>query len=275
MIEELDILGTILVSLQNDALQREDVLQYFEKNADLLKNNLESAYYVYKTKSLSELVKINLPKYYENRDLILSNNAEYTVVKTQVIEKVKNAFDDLPKLYLVPCLGLFASNGWAQELDDKYHICLALEFPHKYVDMTLAHEIAHSLNKPRYDTILDGLYNEGFATYISSFLCPGYPEEEYLFNKKDWYGKCLDWLERNKHKIMEDSVQPFIVMEPNHLLYFSGGNKTYPRVGYVIGYEYLKFLGVQYSVEELRNLNHNQSRNASEFQEFLRTYHLA
>lgn len=215
------------------------------------------------------MVKDNLASYFENKELILSNREEFSEVRDQLIDKVKRAFVDIPELFLVPCIGLFSSNGWAQELDEKHHICIALEFPHEHMGITLAHEIAHSLIEANYSTILDGLYNEGYATYVSSILYQGYNEEEYLFKDREWYLGCLGWIDRNRSKILEESVKAFKVLDEHHLFYFGGGNVNYPRIGYAIGYGYLKFLNEKYTIEELRSFGKKESKNESEFREFI------
>jgi hypothetical protein len=273
MIKELDIIGSIIESLKRGDLTQEKLLLYFQNNSALLRNNIESAYVRYGKENLHELVKDNFARYFEHEELVLSNRKEFSVVKDQVIDKVKRAFDNIPELFLVPCLGLFSSNGWAQELEGKRHICLALEFPHEHMDITLAHEIAHGLSEGNWSTVLDGLYNEGYATFVSSLLYPGHNEEEYFFMDKEWYLGCLDWLDRNRHKILEDSVKAFKVLDEYHLFYFGGGNADCPRIGYVIGYEYLKFLNEKYSLKELQGFGIRAEEMESEFKSWCWSRH--
>jgi len=121
MIKELDIIGSILESLKRGDLTQEELLLYFQSNSALLQSNIESAQARYRKESLPELVQDNLARYFEVKELILSNREEFSVVCDQVIAKVKRAFVNVPELFLVPCLGLFSSNGWAQELDGKHH----------------------------------------------------------------------------------------------------------------------------------------------------------
>jgi len=269
MIKTLDICGSVIESLDRGDLTEDELLRYFHNNAALLNNSIESAYVRYGTRSLPELAKNNLSRCFESKEIILSNKTKFSTVSEQVIDKVKAAFTVIPEMHLVPCLGLFSANGWAQEVDQKRYICLALEITHEHMEIILAHEIAHGLGKEIYRTILNGFYNEGFATYVSSFLIPGYSEGAYLLYGQDWYLGCLNWIDANRSKILEDSARAFQVLDEHHLYYFGSSNVNHPRVGYAIGYEYLKFLGEKYTLDELRTFGEGENQNTDEFKQFI------
>ena len=243
MFKELVIIGTIITLLINGDLTEEKLLLYFENNKTLLRSNIEYAFVKYKKDKLDEIVKDNFNKYLENKSLILSNYRRFSVVKDQVIENIESNYDNnIPEINLVLCIGLFSHGGWAEKIDDKHHIFIALERISEDMDMDifLTHEIAHCLSEENWNTVLDGFYREGYATYVSSVLCPGHNEEAYLFMDKKLYTSCLDWIDKNRNRIYEDSGKALEVLSEYHKFYFTTKyNVNYPNIGYVIGYEYM------------------------------------
>lgn len=270
MIEELDIIGNIIESMKNGDLTEEELILYFENNNAVLRSNIEQAFARYEKDKLNEVVRENFTKYVENKALILSNNRGFSAVKGQVIDKIESTYNgNIPDIILVPCIGLFSNGGWAEKVNEKYHICVALELPHENMDIILTHEIAHGISEDNWNTVLDGFYREGHATYVSSVLCPSHDEEEYLFMEKKQYINCLDWIDKNRDKIYEDSSKDLEVLNEYHKFYFSTRHSPYPNVGYVIGFKYLRYLNRKYTIKALRRFGKEETKNESEFEKFI------
>ncbi|MCW4048707.1 MAG: hypothetical protein NWE89_03115 [Candidatus Bathyarchaeota archaeon] len=238
-------------------------------NQRLLKSNIEQAYFKYGEENLSEVVKQVFPKIIDNRELILSNLRRLTKIKDQVSEKVVSVYGNVPDVTIVPCVGLFVASGWANK-EGEYHVFIALEFPHREMDIILSHEVAHAVSQDTWDTVLDGFYREGHAVYVSSVLYPGHGDEEYLFMSEELYHKCLKWMETNREKILKDSTEPLKVLNRYHKFYFTTGyNPDYPNIGYVIGYHYVKYLNRKYSLPELLDFGLKKKETETEFTDFI------
>lgn len=236
MIKVLDIAANLLASLENGTLSEDEALHYFMDNQRLLRSNIEQAYAKYGEEDLAWVVRRVFPEIIGKRELILSNQRRLTEIKDQVSEKVGSVYGSVPEVVIVPCVGLFVASGWASK-EGGHHVFIALEFPHRNMDIILAHEVAHAVSQDTWDTVLDGFYREGHAAYVSSVLFPGHGDEEYLFMSKELYRKCLEWMEANREKILKDSVEPLKVLNRHHKFYFTTGyNPDYPNIGYVIGY---------------------------------------
>jgi hypothetical protein len=272
MIKDLDIMRNVIESIHEGDLTEEKLLIYFENNKAVLKRNIEQAFIKYKKDKFNEIVRDNFNKYLENKELILSNNRSYSVVKDQVVNNIERAYDDnIPDVVLVPCVGLFSAGGWADEINETHHIFIALEMPHENMDIILTHEIVHGISEDTWNTVLDGFYREGHAVYVSSVLCPGHDEEEYLMMDRERYIRCLDWMDKNRDKIYEDSTKPLKVLNEHHKYYFTTGYSAYPNIGYVIGYKYLQYLNKKHTIDELRTFGKQGSKKKSEFKEFIFT----
>jgi hypothetical protein len=187
-----------------------------------------------------------------------------------VIDDIESAYDDdLPDVILVPCIGLFSAGGWADKIDGVHHIFIALEMPHENMDVIMTHEIAHGISEDDWNTVLDGFYREGYAAHVSSVLCPGRNEEEYLLMDKERYMRCLDWIGKNRNRIYEDSFKALKVLNEYHMFYFTTGYSDYPNIGYVIGCKYLQYLSKKYTMNELRTFGKIVSENEGEFKTFI------
>jgi hypothetical protein len=122
-----------------------------------------------------------------------------------------------------------------------------------------------------WNTVLDGFYREGYATYFSSMLFPGYNDEEYLFMSRELYKKCLVWMELNWEKILKDCVDPLEVLNIHHKFYFTTWhNPDYPNIGYVIGYHYVKHLNNKYSLTDLVDFGLKKEEKEREFVKYIK-----
>lgn len=269
MIKGLDIAASLLASLENGTLSEDEALHYFMDNQRLLRSNIEQAYAKYGEEDLAWVVRRVFPEIIGKRELILSNQRRLTEIKDQVSEKVGSVYGSVPEVVIVPCVGLFVASGWASK-EGGHHVFIALEFPHRNMDIILAHEVAHAVSQDTWDTVLDGFYREGHAAYVSSVLFPGHGDEEYLFMSKELYRKCLEWMEANREKILKDSVEPLKVLNRHHKFYFTTGySPDYPNIGYVIGYHYVKHLNRKHSLLELLDFGLKKKEKETEFEGFI------
>lgn len=269
MIKVLDIAASLLASLENGTLSEDEALHYFMDNQRLLRSNIEQAYAKYGEEDLAWVVRRVFPEIIGKRELILSNQRRLTEIKDQVSEKVGSVYGSVPEVVIVPCVGLFVASGWASK-EGGHHVFIALEFPHRNMNIILAHEVAHAVSQDTWDTVLDGFYREGHAAYVSSVLFPGHGDEEYLFMSKELYRKCLEWMEANREKILKDSVEPLKVLNRHHKFYFTTGySPDYPNIGYVIGYHYVKHLNRKHSLLELLDFGLKKKEKETEFEGFI------
>lgn len=219
-------------------------MQYFNTNKAILNSNIEQATYSYKKDTLEELVSENYSRYLEDKALIQSNYERFSEAKGKAIESMNRTYgSSIPEVLIVPCIGLYANAGWAQDVDGKHYVCVALErLPeNRNIEILLIHEIAHAISEIDWNTVLDGFYNEGHATYVSSVLTPGYDDEEYLYMSKEMYNSCLAWIDASRDKIAADAGEKLEVLNEYHKFYFTTRyNENYENIGYLIGYEYLK-----------------------------------
>ena len=272
-IKTLDITEKVMSFLQSGDLTEEALIEYFDKNKTIMQSNIHQAALRYKKEELAELVKVCLPQYLENKDMILANYVKFTEARDDVLEKIRNTYTAaLPEIVLVPGLGLYSNGGWAEDVDGVHYICVALErIPQKFdMRVLLAHEIAHGISEYERGTILGGFYNEGYATYISTVMCPGYDESLYFFANEEWISDCLDWINENRAKIYEDAGEKLEVMNDLHKLYFTTSyNKTHPNIGYLIGYEYMKYMDKKLTPDELRTIGKDEKKLKEEFKKFI------
>jgi hypothetical protein len=269
-----DIAAAVIQSLERGDLTEAQLIDYFEENQKLLRNNIEQARARHGKELISQIVKDNFARYQEEKTRIVSNYSRFFSLAPEISKKVRDAFGPgVPEIILMPCIGLFASNGWAQKIDDTRYVFVALESSDDpgLLEILLAHETAHMVSDLAWGTILDQFYNEGFACYVASLLCPGYPEEIYLPSiSAEAHRRYLDWIGKNTTKIKEDFGKPFRVLDDYHKFYFTTSfNKEHPNIGYVIGYHYLKHLHKRYSLQELRRFNQDQDKTRADFLEFL------
>jgi hypothetical protein len=276
VITRLDIIANLIASLERGDLTQEQLLLYLEDNAHILKSNIEQALLQHKKETIEAVLQDNLDRYAAAQETILANYRAFSLAADRATDQVVSTYGhDIPDIALVPCIGLFSNGGWKEQGNDTSYICVALErlSPTVHLDILLTHEVGHGIAETKWNTVLDGFYGEGHATYVSSVLCPGYPEEAYFFMDEAWLSSCLDWIEGNRDRIRQDASQPLQVLNPYHKLYFTTSfNPDHPNIGYVIGYLYLKHLHQEYTLEELRTFGKTDHPNQGEFASFISTW---
>ena len=273
-VTDLDIASGIIDALKSDTLTEEAFATYIDKNGALLKNNVDQALLRFKKESAREIVSLNFEKYIQNKDIIIANWESFAKAKETVAEKIAATFsDDIPGVVLVPCVGLYANGGWADTIDGTRYIFAAPEMipPQFDVGSLLIHEITHGISEVDWNILLDGIYNEGLATYVSYKLSHGMPMPVYFLMSPPKIDACYDWMNANREKIAEDMSKPLEVMNDMHKFYLTTSYSDYPNIGYIIGFEYIKHLNGKYSLEDLRTFAMNVDKNKAEFVEFLKT----
>jgi uncharacterized protein YjaZ len=273
-IQVLQPAAEIIELLEKDSLSPEKLIGYFEHHRDLLRNNIGQSSGRHGRDDLRELAVHLSPQFLEQKERILHNRDQFKAAQEIVVPRLDRLFGtDIPRVVLVPCLGLFSSNGWADYVDGAWHVFVALESATESGDMAvlLAHEVAHTILDLEVRSVLDQFYNEGFATYVSSVVCPGLSEETYLFGSGETLAEYLLWAEDHRIRIATDARAPFEVLNDQHKFYFSMSYSPYPRIGYLIGFRYLRYLHGRHPLHDLRTFAVRRELNQEEFTTFLTT----
>jgi hypothetical protein len=142
LIKVFDVSVNLLDSLESEKLSESELLHYFRDNQRLLRNNIEQAYFKYKENDLAEIVRRVFPEIISYKDLILSNRRLLAKIIDHISEKIISILGSAPNVIVVPCVGLFVASGWAST-EGGHHVFIALEWPHRNMDIILAHEVAH------------------------------------------------------------------------------------------------------------------------------------
>ncbi len=264
----LDIITPVIDSLRAETLTEEQLLKYFETKQEMLKENIFQATLRHHDSDLTSLVHTLYPEYIENKETIIWNYENFFEEAEGVARDLVDTFGlDIPEVEFVPVLGLYANGGWA----GPHQIYAALErVPPGYdIGMLLVHESTHAISEVAEGTVLDQFYNEGFASYVTSVLRPGYPPELYFFVSPETYQKCFEWFTKNKEKILADASMDMTFMDDNHKFYFSMSYSPYQTLGYIIGFEYCRYLNERYSLTELRVFGNDRERNIRSFRNWL------
>ncbi|MGW4295348.1 hypothetical protein ACWEH1_20155 [Micromonospora chersina] len=103
----------------------------------------------------------------------------------------------------VVLVGLHRANGWADELDGRFALFLAVERLGTPGDdrLLVVHEAAHVVHDRRAGIrdwpdhgVANGLLTEGLATQVSVEVDPGRPDEDYLWfgdpGRRSWLDEC-------------------------------------------------------------------------------------
>lgn len=264
----LDVITPVIDSLRAETLTEEQLLKYFETNREMLKENIFQATLRHHDSDLASLVHTLYPKYIENKETIIDNYQNFFEEAEGVSRDLVDTFGlDIPEVKFVPVLGLYANGGWT----GSHQIYAALErVPPGYdIGMLLIHESTHAISEIAEGTVLDEFYNEGFASYVTSVLRPGYPPELYIFISPETYQENIEWFLNHQEKILTDAMMDMTVLDDNHKFYFSSSFTPYPSLGYIIGLEYCKHLNERYSLPELRVYGNDREKNGESFRNWL------
>jgi hypothetical protein len=166
----------------------------------------------------------------------------------------------------VVLVGLHRANGWADTLDGRYALFLAVEEigPPGDDRLLVLHEAAHVVHDrlagirdwPEHG-VANALLTEGLATQVSAELDPGRPDEEYL-----WFGRTgyRSWLDECRGRWPEivgrvradlDAIDvahsaPYFLMRDSPL-----AGDLPKRCGYLVGLAAVRWLRNTYSLPEI------------------------
>jgi hypothetical protein len=166
----------------------------------------------------------------------------------------------------VVLVGLDRANGWADELDGRFALFLAVEQlgPPGDDRLLVLHEAAHVVHDRRAGIhawpdhgVANGLFTEGLATQVSAEVDPGRPDEDYL-----WFGRpgYRSWLDECRHRWPEilDRVRADLpATDPEHYAaYFLMRDSPVAgdlpkRCGYLVGLAAVRRLREHHSLPEI------------------------
>lgn len=249
-----------LMAIQNSVLSYEYILS----------NEFQTYYYRnLSQKDLRQILEMNLTGY--SKDL-LENSTRYrsaVQIAKQAIATTEQRYKELFNLTLDLDVYLWTSlsgtDASATELNGKNSFALNMRVISRYsqeeIEIVVAHEFFHIVQYSVLDyesgnwNIKKNLMSEGWATYVSSLIFPGYPDWKYIsYFKKD------DTQFREFQKYQSEIVQSLLVdLESTDYSiskkYFWGrqveGVVWPPRNGYYIGYLLAKQWAQSHSAKEV------------------------
>ncbi|MGS2618539.1 hypothetical protein ACVCAH_29020 [Micromonospora sp. LZ34] len=163
-------------------------------------------------------------------------------------------------------VGLHRANGWADRLDGRFALFLAVEQLGAAGDdrLLVLHEAAHVLHD-RLAAIRDwppqgvanALFTEGLATQVSAEVAPGRGDEEYLWFGRPGYRAWLDTCRRRWPEILDRIGADLDATDPDHhapyfLMRDSPLAGDLPkRCGYLVGLAVVRRLRAEHRLADL------------------------
>lgn len=163
-------------------------------------------------------------------------------------------------------VGLHRANGWADRLDGRFALFLAVEQLGAPGDdrLLVLHEAAHVLHD-RLAAIRDwppqgvanALFTEGLATQVSAEAAPGRRDEEYLWFGRPGYRAWLDTCRRRWPEILDRIGADLDATDPDHhapyfLMRDSPLAGDLPkRCGYLVGLAVVRRLRAEHRLADL------------------------
>lgn len=176
----------------------------------------------------------------------------------------------------VVLVGLHRANGWADTLDGRYALFLAVEEigPPGDDRLLVLHEAAHVVHDrlagirdwPEHG-VANALLTEGLATQVSAEADPGRPDEDYLWFGRTGYRSWLDECRRRWPEIVGrvradlDAIDaahnaPYFLMRDSPL-----AGDLPKRCGYLVGLAAVRWLRNTYSLPEIASWPLPRARN--------------
>jgi hypothetical protein len=197
-----------------------------------------------------------------------ADKENYKKWQTEYYSTIDNIYLNIEKIFkkelnIEYCIlvGFYNANGWTDIVDKKELPIIALDYViHPSLGIVLAHELVHVFNKSctkiDENNILDVLFYEGLAVYITKLLNPGYEDNVYLSNfDKNWYNSWVDWYKQNKFRLLEikEDAQCFVQGQYR--------NKEFPsRIAYYAGFKMINDFVELYGLEKIVNLKTKEIR---------------
>lgn len=185
------------------------------------------------------------------------------------IKAVAEAMDwstDGDPLDCVVLVGLHRANGWADRLDGRFALFLAVERlgPPGDDRLLVLHEVAHVLHD-RLAAIRDWpphgvantLFVEGLATQASAETAPNRTDEEYLWFGRPGYRAWLDTCRRRWPEILDRIGSDLDATDPDHhARYFLSRDSPLAgdlpkRCGYLVGLAVVRRLRAEHPLADI------------------------
>ncbi|MFC0033737.1 hypothetical protein ACFFMM_29870 [Micromonospora chaiyaphumensis] len=166
----------------------------------------------------------------------------------------------------VVLVGLHRANGWADELDGRFALFLAVEQlgPPGDDGLLVLHEAAHVVHDRRAGIrdwpehgVANGLLTEGLATQVSAEVDPGRPDEDYLWFGHPGHRSWLDDCRRRWPEILRRVAADLDATDPEHyaayfLMRDSPVARDLPkRCGYLVGLAAVRRLRERHPLPEI------------------------
>ncbi|MFG3707562.1 hypothetical protein ACGF7U_22940 [Micromonospora sp. NPDC047670] len=198
--------------------------------------------------------------------------ARSTAVRALLPESVASVADamgwvgDGDPLDCVVLVGLHRANGWADRLDGRFGLFLAVEElgPPGNDRLLVLHEAAHVVHDRLAATrdwpshgVANSLLSEGLATQVSAETAPGLPDEEYLWFGRPGHRAWLDGCRARWPEILGriDADLDATDVE-HHAAYFLMRDSPHAadlpkRCGYLVGWEIVRRLRARHPLAEI------------------------
>ncbi|MBQ0977112.1 hypothetical protein [Micromonospora sp. M61] len=172
---------------------------------------------------------------------------------------------DADPVECVVMVGLHRANGWAESLDGRFALFLAVEELDGTDDgrMLVRHEVAHVVHDrlaairdwPEHG-VANTLLTEGLATEVSAELTPGRGDEAYLWFGRPGHRPWLDECRRRWPEILGRITADLETVDPrHHAAYFlmrdSPLGDLPKRCGYLVGLEVVRQLRTEHPLSKI------------------------
>ena len=187
--------------------------------------------------------------------------AEYYSVIDKIYSGTAGIFKKDMQFDYCIMIGFYNANGWTDIVDGKEIPVAALDcVVHPCIGIVLAHELVHVFHKScaeiDEDNLLDVLFYEGLAVYLTKQLNPGYGDNVYLSNfSVKWYDSWVAWYGANKYRLLgiQEKAQCFVQGQYR--------DKEFPaRIAYYAGFTMITDLVGKYGLEKIVRLDAGEIR---------------
>lgn len=225
-----------------------------------------ASYKSYQSEFTPELYQVHVSKKIRDFASIKEIFEEYSKTITTILEEGLKQFNEMfpefkieSPILIGHSMGCF--DGAIRYLDKTKYLVFGIDVISRlYQDISakpfIIHELFHEYHRPLYQmykmqgSLLDALWMEGLAVYVSELMSPGASKDEILLNNP-----------KGMIQKVEQNIQTLIVELENNLeelpqkiyqKYFLGPfDENRYRAGYYIGYLFAKHLGNMFSLSEL------------------------
>ena len=184
----------------------------------------------------------------------------YSIIDIAYSQVAKIFKKDIALDYCI-MIGFYNANGWTDIVDGKEIPIAALDYVvHPSIGIVLVHELVHAFQKSYVEidenNILDVLFYEGLAVYLTKKLNPGYNDNIYLSNfNEEWYNSWVAWYGENKYKLLKIDEEAKCFVQGQYR------DKKFPsRIGYYAGFNMINDLVNKYGLNKVVNFDIDKIR---------------